>query len=340
MAESGYETLSSIRTQVFELLGESSSQGRVPKIDSAINRAYTRIASSGHWPTLELVDEVGLVRPSDAARPTLLGGIAEFPMPWGSRDATLILQEPAGVEVVQMPAALFYRTYAISDSGTPRHYCIVGETVQHTRLAAADTVVITGVAANDSAAAMRVQYRTSDNETGEVSNELFDAGSTFSTGVTTTGTLAAGFPISRIVVNENWVGAITIVRTTGSTEIAKLNGPFLPIAGAPFRRVLTRPLARIGPLPAVDTKATVIWRRQPRRLENPTDAPEIPIGAALVYAAVAELLRIDRQYSMSRDMEAKSQEALDGSESGESRDTEIASPLGGNLADATGANTL
>ena len=340
MAESGYETLSSLRTQVFELLGEASSQGRLPKIDSAINRAYTRIAASGHWPTLELVDEVGLTRPSDSARPTLLGGVAEFPMPWGSRDATLILQEPAGREVEQMGAAAFYRAYAVTDSGTPKNYCIVGETVQHTKLAAADTVVITGDAANDAAAAMRIWYRTSDNETGEVTDELFDAGSTFSTGVTTTGTLAAGYPISRIVVNDKWVGAITIARTTGATELAKLSGPFLPIAGSPFRRVLTRPLARLGPLPSVDTRATVVWRRQPRRLVNPTDAPEIPVGAALVYAAAAELLRVDRQFSMARDYEAKSQQALDGSEAGESRDPEIAMPLGGNLVDGTGTDDL
>lgn len=341
MADLGTDTLTSMRDQVLGLLGEASSQGRVSKIDAALNRAYVRIASSGHWPTLERVDEVGLSRPSDSGSATLQGGEGAFPLPWGCRDITaLVLHDPPGREVEQISAAQFFRNYSVAEAGTPKHYCLVGETVQHTRLAAADTVVITGNAANDAAAVLRIWYRQNASETGEITDQLFDVGSTFSTGVTTSGTLAPGFSIERIVVNDNWVGDITIARTTGATQIAKITGPFMPIAGSPLRRVMTRPLARIGPIPSGDLAATVIWRRQPRRLVNPTDAPEIPVSPALVYAAAAELLRVDRQFAMARDYEAKAGEALAGSEAGESRDPEVSMPVMGDFIGMTGTDEI
>lgn len=341
MADLGTDTLASMREQVFGLLGESSSQGRLTKIDAALNRAYHRIASSGHWPTLERVDEVGLVKPSDSTRTTLRSGEANFPLPWGCRDITsMVLHEPRGHEVVQMDPAAFFRRYGTTETGVPCHYCLVGETIQHTRLSATDTVIITGAAANESAATLRVYYRVNDDETGEVTSELFDVGSAFSSGVTTAGSLAPGFPLERIVVNDKWVGDITITRTTGGTQLAKLSGPFLAIAGNPMRQVKTRPLARVGPIPDADTKATVVWRRQPQRLLNASDAPEIPVSSALVYSAAAELLRVDSKFAQARDFEAKSEQALSGSEAGESRDPEVSMPVGGSFIDMTGTDEL
>jgi hypothetical protein len=341
MSELGSDTLSQMRTEVFGLLGEISTPGRQQKVDAALNRALERIAKEGHFPTLQRVDEVGLNKPSDTSTDTLKSGEAFYPLPWGCRDVqSIILHSPSGTVLEQLTAATLYTRYSVTATGTPMNYAIVGETVQHARLSVADTVVITGDATNNSLSTLRIWYRANDDYTGEVTSQLFDVGSTFGAGVTTSGTLAAGWPIERIAVNDKWIGDITITRTTGGTQLAKISGPFLPIAGNPMRRTLTRPLARVCPLPDGNLKATVIWRRMPQRLINPSDIPEIPVATSMVYAAAAEMLRIDRKFVQANVYEAKVSQALDGTQKAESPVLEIAPPMWGSFVEATGTDDL
>jgi hypothetical protein len=83
----------------------------------------------------------------------------------------------------------------------------------------------------------------------------------------------------------------------------------------------------------------VIWRRVPRRLLKNDDVPEIPVSAALVYGAAADLCRADKRMSQAAAFEAKKFEVLTGERAGEDALGGFAAPMYGNFLDSTGVGS-
>lgn len=336
MADLGTQQLSDMRSEVLELLGKPSQAYLVTKIDHALNRRLEWVVKQGDFPTLVRQDEVGLRTPSDTDSTIFQGSAAYAPLPWGCRNVqAMFLQVSAENEVEQLSAEEMARRYSITTTGRPKHYAIVGETVQHTELAASDTFVVSGDAVNDDGVATaRVWYRTNSGHLGEVVSPSFSGA--FSTGITSPSAAAPGWPIERISVSSNWAGDITITRTTGGTELAKIATPFATASSNPMSRVETRPLIRVAPTPDAAYKATVIWKRIPRRLVKADDAPEIPVSTALVYGAAADLLRAEKRYAQAREMEAMAHASLSTEVAGESMQGGFAAPAFGNFIDQCG----
>lgn len=335
MSDLGTMPLGPMVTEVLGLLALPTSALLDTKIKDAINRAYESVAKSGTWPSLDRTDVVGLKSPALSSETTLLGLAATSPLPWGCRNAhAVFLNTSEQIELKQVTIDELLRRHRIDETGTPSFYALVGETVQYKELAASDTFVLTGNAANDDIATARIWYREQTGHLGEVVSPAFTG--TFSSGITSPTAAAAGYSIERITVSKNWVGPITITRTTGATEIAAIATPFTTAASNPMRRVETRPLMRVAPLPTADTACTVVWRRVPRRLLKNDDVPEIPVSAALIYGAAADLLRSMKRMSQAAQMEAKKLEALTTEKAGEQALGGFAAPMFGNFLDGTG----
>lgn len=335
MADLGTMPLGPMVTEVLGLLSLPTSALLDTKIKDAINRNYEQVAKSGTWPSLDRTDLIGLKSPALSAQATFLGLATSAPLPWGCRNVRAIfLHTPARQELQQVTPEELWRRYAKTTTGAPECYAIAGETIQYAELAAADTFVLAGNAANNDIATARVWYREHNSHLGEVVSPAFSG--TFSTGVTSPTQAAAGWSIERITVSENWTGAITIVRTADLTPLVGISGPFGTAAANPMRRVETRPLIQVAPQPDAAYTATVIWRRIPRRLFKNDDVPEIPVSAALVYGAAADLCRADKRMSQAAAFEAKKFEILTGERAGEDALGGFAAPAFGNFLDSTG----
>jgi len=335
LADLGTQTLGEMKSEVFALLGKPSSSLMEAKITQALNRAMEWAVKQGDWPTLVRQDEVGLRAPSDADSKTFLAGGAYAPLPWGCRNVQAIfLQNPSLVEVQQMSAAEMARRYSVTTTGRPVAYAIVGETCQHTEIAASESFTITGDAVNDDVATCRVWYRQQSGHLGEVVSPALTG--SFSSGVSSPSAATSGWPIERITVSALWAGDITLTGVTSGTVLAKLSGPFGTSSSNPMVRVETRPLIRVAPTPDAAYSCTVIWERIPRKLVKNDDVPEIPVSTALVYAAAADLLRVEKRFSQANAMEAKKLEAFSMETVGEDQQGGFAAPVHGNYLDQTG----
>jgi len=334
MADLGTSTLGEMRTEVLNLLGKPSSSLLVQKIDAAINRAMEWAVKQGEWPTLTRTDEFGLFAPADSTSATFQSASAFAALPWGCRNVQAMFLQGSNSrrELRQISPEEMSRLYSVTETGAPAAYAIVGETCQHTPIASSESFTITGNAVNDNISTVRIWYRQQSGHLGEVVSPALSG--SFSTGVTSPSAATSGWPIERITVSENWAGPITI---TGATELVKIESPFGTAASNPMSRIETRPLVRLGPTPDADYAGTVIWRRVPRRLLKADDAPEVPVSAALVYAAAADLLRIDKRFSQANAMEAKKIEAVTGEGLGEQSRGGFAAPEYGNFLDQTGS---
>ena len=226
------------------------------------------------------------------------------------------------------------RLYSTTTTGKPSAYAIVGETCQHTPIAASESFTLTGNAVNDDVSTARVWYRQQSGHLGEVVSPALTG--TFSSGVSSPSAATSGWPIERITVSSNWAGDITITGATSATELVKVSSPYGTAASNPTLRVETRPLIRFAPTPDVDVKCTVIWSRIPRKLIKADDVPEIPVGSALVYGAAADLLRTEKRFSQANEFEAKKVEALTAETAGEEPQGGFAAPIFGNYLDQTG----
>ena len=338
IADLGTQTLGDMQTEVLSLLGKPSSAHLLTKITQALNRSLEWAVKQGQWPTLIRQDEVGLKAPADAASKTLLAGGAYAPLPWGCRNVqAMFLQQEGQGEIRQVSPEEMARLYSTTTTGKPEAYAIVGETCQHTELAATDTFVVTGNAVNDDVATCRIWYRQQNGHLGEMVSPSITG--TFSAGVTSPTAATAGWPIERFSVSGLWAGDITITATTGGAELAKISSPFAATANNPMSRSETRPLVRLGPTPDAAYACTVIWKRIPRKLVKNDDIPEIPASAAMVYAATADMLRTEKRYSQASQMDSKKLEAMGAEEAGESMQGGFAAPMFGNFLGQTGVDS-
>lgn len=337
MADLGTSTLGEMRTEVLNLLGKPSSTLLVQKIDAALNRTMEWAVKQGEWPSLTRTDEFGLTAPADSTSATFQSASAYAALPWGCRNVqAMFLQSPnSRVELRQKTPEEMARLFASTSTGAPTTYAIVGETCQHTPIATSESFTLTGNAVNDNIATARVWYRQQSGHLGEVVSPALTGA--FSSGVTSPSAATSGWPIERITVSENWAGPITITGATSATELVKIASPYGTAASNPVLRVETRPLVRLGPTPDADYAATVIWRRVPRKLIKADDVPEIPVSAAMVYGATADLLRIEKRFSQANSMESKKIEALTSESVGEESYGGLAAPELGNFLDQTGS---
>lgn len=124
--------------------------------------------------------------------------------------------------------------------------------------------------------------------------------------------------------------------SSGGSEIAKMSSPFGTQTSNPMVRAETRPLIRVAPTPDAAYACTVIWKKSPRKLVKTDDVPEIPVSSALVYAAAADLLRMEKRYEQASAMERKKLEARQGTVAGEQMQGGFAAPIHGNFLDQTG----
>jgi len=338
LADLGTETLATMQAECLSLLGKPSSALLLTKLTQGLNRALEWAVKQGQWPTLTRSDEVGLRAPADADSKTLMAGAAYAPLPWGCRTVQAIfLQSPSRQEVRQVSPEELARTYATTTTGAPQVYAIVGETCQHTELAANDTFILTGDAVNNDVSTARVWYRQQTGHLGEVVSPSLNG--TYSTGVPSPSAATSGWPIERITVSGKWAGDITLARSSSPfTELAKISGPFSTSAANPMIRAETRPLIRVSPTPDQAYACTVIWKRIPRKLVKNDDMPEIPVSAALVYAATADILRTEKRFDQANQMESKKLEAMGAEEAGENMQGGFVAPMYGNFLDMTGIN--
>jgi hypothetical protein len=335
MADLGTQTLSEMKTEVLSLLGKPSSALLETKITQGLNRALEWAVKHGQWPSLTRQDEIGLRAPADATSATLLSGAAYAPLPWGCRNVQAIfLQEPSKHEIIQNSAEEMARKFAVTTTGKPEVYAIVGETCQHTEITVVDEVItLTGNAVNDDVATARVWYRQHSGHLGEVVSPSLTG--TFASGVSSPSAATSGWPIERITVSGLWAGDITLANATDG-ELALISGPFGTASANPMIRAETRPLIRVAPIPDQAYACTVIWKRVPRKLVKNDDIPEIPVSAAMVYAATADLLRTEKRYQQAGQMDAKKREAMGAEEAGEQMQGGFVSPVHGNFLDQTG----
>jgi hypothetical protein len=217
----------------------------------------------------------------------------------------------------------------------PQMWTIVGETIQWKPLATNQLVkVVASDAANNSIATVRITYTEADGYTGEtVSEKLTGA---FSTGVSTTKAVLAGWNIHRIRASENWKGEIKVQQTSDDADIANLRAPYQPEAGNTVQRLDTRLLIRVWPVPNADYQGTVIWRHIPRKLVNASDILEIPAFSAIAYMAAADLLKVDQEFLKAREYERDATGAMTDAIAGETQKGSVSRPRMGNVMRATG----
>jgi len=335
VADLGTQTVSEMQAEVLSLIGKPSSALYLTKILQSMNRGLEMAAKQGDWPTLIRQDELGLRTPSDTDSKTFLSGAAYAPLPWGCRNVQAIfLQSPERHEVHQTSAEEMARRYSTTVTGKPEVYAIVGETCQHTELAASDSFILTGNAVNDDVATARVWYRQQSGHLGEVVSPSLTG--SYSSGVSSPSPASSGWPIERMTVSGLWAGDITLTSTTLGTELAKMSTPYGTQASNPVVRSETRPLIRVAPTPDAAYACTVIWKRIPRKLVKNDDMPEIPVSAALVYGAAADLLRVEKRYEQASVMDRKRRETMGAETAGESPQGGFAAPEYGNYLDQCG----
>jgi len=292
---SGYTTFDSMIDEVGRIVGDTSTGRRVP-IKDALRRHYDTIAAAVEWPQLVAFDDSGLRTLGATTVASLEAGEPEAPAPFDAGKIRSIMiqgQDAPAIEVVQPGFLVEVAGSQLSTaSRRPVYAAQIGVTAQTLRLEADDalTAWAPDTSQNDNTQTVRVEYRTSDAPLGHESFALIQG--IFSTGAAMSGTVAAGYSISKVTLAVGWAGAFEL-RDGDGNVIVHIASDMQPATNTLLsqRKTRSRPLYRFWPTPDTDYGLTWTWWRHPRRLQNELDAPEMPVSAYLIEAAASDILQ-------------------------------------------------
>lgn len=288
----GLQTLAQMAREVAFAINDFTAS-KDAKIRAAINRRYLFVAGSFRWVQLEVADETGRRIASDSTLTTLIGSEAEAPMPVSmGRLVSLHHQDSRRERLTPLSMKEFYARASLAESsqGRPMIYSKVGETAQYRRLSAAGAITAySSTSANDALVA-KVYYKLSDAQPGapawsDVSGG-FVAGVSVGSGVS----LAAGYPIEKVVLPVEWTGTF-VLKDGGGNELVSILRVEQPSTAANNTEVTyTRQLLRFWPTPDSGYGLTVTWLRDVMALTEDDDVPLMPVSRALVEGAIADML--------------------------------------------------
>jgi hypothetical protein len=287
-------TTSSLAQMVDEVGGitkhtETSAES---KIVAALNRALV-VAAALDWTELEQSDETGLRSFADSDIKTLESGDSYYPGPLQVDRVLSIVPQAASdagsLEIITAADLQDRVRGLLTTTGLPRYAAYVGQTIQHRAFTGPAAATVTNsIATMDNAKVLRMDYEKGAGYVGGRSWE--DVDGTFSTGVALNATVQGPYGLRRLSVPAGWAGHITVA--VASVTVAAVNTLEEPSTNTnDAHQVIARPLYRLWPVPDQDYACTVTWQRQPLRLTEDEDVPEVPVSPYLVLAAAADIFR-------------------------------------------------
>jgi len=338
MTSLGYASFTDILTEVGNFALDTSAT-RKTVIKAAVNRKLAFAAQQFAWPQLLIADATGLRKGNDTALATFESGESEFPLPFtaGRLHAMHFQVDHTGFIEVVSAAELFERAGSqLNTTGRPAYVAQVGTTAQIRRLATSGTVrVNSDVATNDNTQTVRVYFRRGSSLTGERTFE--DVAGAFSTNVAISSSVAAGYPIEMVSLPSAWAGTCKILAADDTELVVIPPAEWPTTASNASSQIISHPLCRCWRVPDADYKMTVIYKREPVRLVEDGDVPEIPVASYLIEAGIAEVLRQRGKSTEARlhDAEAGAQLRAAIAQNSNTRRAQI-TPARGNVVASTG----
>ena len=290
MASLGLQQLSDMVTQVGNALGDTST-GTQAQIKDMLNRALDHAASLYDWPQLRQHDESGLRNFGDSNLKTLESAEAHAPLPIDTTWVRAIVHQDIdqGQLEQRSPEDLYHLFGSRKDNqGVPELFAVVGHTAQYAAIGTAGAVTISSNQTNANAV-VRVHYRKSGRFIGQSNWEDLTTAD-WTAGVATNATLATGWEVEKISLPSTWVGSCTAVDNGAKSIIGIQAIEEPPATSNSTYQIISMPLIRVFPVPSKDYACTVIWTRQPLRMTEDEDLPEVPVSEYLVAKAAAYML--------------------------------------------------
>lgn len=312
MSSFGAARLDDMVSQIQRIVQDTST-ARTTDIKNALNRAYDAVSAQMEWPQLVAAEESGLRSENDTLA-TFESGDAFCPLPQPAVTLRkLILQDVSAEPIEVIPAGRLFELAGsgLNDTGRPRFVAVVGTTAQSRPLAATGAVNAYAEtnSSNDNVYSIVVEYRTANASAGMEHTEVVSGA--FSTGVTLSANVVAGYSISKVSLPVGWRGNLVMRDGSGNT-LMSIKNLLLPggTTAATQHQTIARTLLRVWPVPDMDYAATIVYQRKPVKLTLDGDTPEIPVSSYLVEKVASDLLFQENKAQLAMAHDAKAGQIL------------------------------